>query len=154
MGEGSQTQKETNSVALTPQANYTDWSTATCRLNLVPTFVDRGVSRGQRDGSRTVVNLSFLDRSRTFLSSRSSFILTRAVWTPFHTHCYSENLVTPGIQLGASRLAARNSDHNMKIRPQSTDCPKSLELMNSFLYYAHSRISVHCWAAIPCLCGC
>jgi hypothetical protein len=27
-------------------------------------FVDRGVSRGQRGGSPTVVNLSFLDRSR------------------------------------------------------------------------------------------
>jgi hypothetical protein len=32
----------------------------------VPTFVDRGVSRGQRGGSLTVVNLSFLDRSRYF----------------------------------------------------------------------------------------
>jgi hypothetical protein len=29
---------------------------------LVSTFVDRGVSRGQRGGSPTVVNLSFLDR--------------------------------------------------------------------------------------------
>jgi hypothetical protein len=29
----------------------------------VPTFVDRGVSRGQRGGSLTVVNLSFLDRN-------------------------------------------------------------------------------------------
>jgi hypothetical protein len=28
----------------------------------VPTFVDRGVSRDQRGGSPTVVNLSFLDR--------------------------------------------------------------------------------------------
>jgi hypothetical protein len=28
----------------------------------VPTFVDRGVSRGQRGGSPAVVNLSFLDR--------------------------------------------------------------------------------------------
>jgi hypothetical protein len=37
-------------------------TTATCRGNLVPTFVDRGVSRGQRGGSLTVVNLSFLDR--------------------------------------------------------------------------------------------
>jgi hypothetical protein len=55
--------KRTNSVALSPQANYTDWATATCRRNLVPTFVDRGVSRGQRGGSPTVVNLSFLDRS-------------------------------------------------------------------------------------------
>jgi hypothetical protein len=33
---------------------------------LVPTFVDTGVSRGQRGGSPTVVNLSFLDRSRYF----------------------------------------------------------------------------------------
>jgi hypothetical protein len=32
----------TNSVALSPQANYTDWATATCRQNLVPTFMDRG----------------------------------------------------------------------------------------------------------------
>jgi hypothetical protein len=29
---------------------------------LVPTFVDRGVSRGQRGGSPMVINLSFLDR--------------------------------------------------------------------------------------------
>jgi hypothetical protein len=43
--------KQTNSVALSPQPNYTDWSTATCRRNLVPTVVDRGVSRGQRGGS-------------------------------------------------------------------------------------------------------
>jgi hypothetical protein len=38
-------------VAFSPQANYTNWATATCRQNLVPTFVDRGVSRGQRGGS-------------------------------------------------------------------------------------------------------
>jgi hypothetical protein len=36
--------EQTNSVALSPQAN---WATATCQRNLVPTFVDRGVSRGQ-----------------------------------------------------------------------------------------------------------
>jgi hypothetical protein len=57
---------KTNSVVFSPQANYTDRSTATCRRNLVPTFVDRGVSRGQRGGSPTVVNLSFLDQSRYF----------------------------------------------------------------------------------------
>jgi hypothetical protein len=33
---------------------------------LVPTFADRGVSRGQRGGSLTVINLSFLERSRYF----------------------------------------------------------------------------------------
>jgi hypothetical protein len=57
--------KQTNSMAPSPRANYTDWSTATCRRNLVSTFVDRGVSRGQRGGFPTVVNLSFLDRERT-----------------------------------------------------------------------------------------
>jgi hypothetical protein len=58
--------KKTNSVALSPRANYTDSATATCQQNLVPTFVDRGVSRGQRCGFPTVVNLSFLDQSRYF----------------------------------------------------------------------------------------
>jgi hypothetical protein len=42
--------KQTNSLALSPRASYTDWSTATCRRNLVSTFVDRGVSRGQKTG--------------------------------------------------------------------------------------------------------
>jgi hypothetical protein len=49
-------------VGFSPQADYTDCATATCWRNLVPTFVDRGVSRGQGGGSSTVVNLSFLDR--------------------------------------------------------------------------------------------
>jgi hypothetical protein len=60
------TQINTNSVAFGPQADYTDWATATCWWKLVPTFADRGVSRGQRGGSPMVVNLSFLDRSRYF----------------------------------------------------------------------------------------
>jgi hypothetical protein len=64
--------KQTNSVALRPEANYTDWATATCRRNLVPTFVDRRVSRGQRGGSPTVVNLRFVDRSR-YLRSHQPF---------------------------------------------------------------------------------
>jgi hypothetical protein len=56
----------TNSVGLSPQANYTDLATATYRRNLMPTFVDRGVSHGQRSGSTTVLNLSFLDQKRYF----------------------------------------------------------------------------------------
>jgi hypothetical protein len=55
-------QKQTNSVALSPRANFTDYATATCRRNLVTTFVEKGVLRGQRGGSLTAVNLSFLDR--------------------------------------------------------------------------------------------
>jgi hypothetical protein len=40
--------------------------TATGRRILVPTFVDRGVSRSQRGGTTKAVNLSFLDQSRYF----------------------------------------------------------------------------------------
>jgi hypothetical protein len=105
-----QQKKKTNSVALSPRANYT---TATCRRNLVSTFVDRGVSRGQRGGSPTVANLSFQTGAATFLSSSSSFTLTRAEWTPFQTHCYSENLVAPGIDpdLWVSSQELRPLDH-------------------------------------------
>jgi hypothetical protein len=53
-----------NSVALSPRVKSTDWATATCRRNLVPNFVDRGVSRGQGSGFSTVVKLTFLGRSR------------------------------------------------------------------------------------------
>jgi hypothetical protein len=40
--------------------------TATCLRNVVLTFADIGMSHGQRSGSPTAVNLSFLDRSRYF----------------------------------------------------------------------------------------
>jgi hypothetical protein len=60
---GTGTNKK-NSVTFSPQAKYTDRATATFWRNLVPTFADRGVSRGQRSGSLTVVNLSILDQSR------------------------------------------------------------------------------------------
>jgi hypothetical protein len=73
------TNKQTNSVALSLPANYTDWATATFRRNLVPAFVDRGVSRGQRGGSPTDVNLSFLDRSR-YLSFKQLLIYSHKGW--------------------------------------------------------------------------
>jgi hypothetical protein len=49
--------KKKNSVALRPQANYTAWVTATCWWNLMPTFADRGVSRGQRGRHVTILSL-------------------------------------------------------------------------------------------------
>jgi hypothetical protein len=42
-----------------------------------------------------------------FLSSSSSFILTRDECTPFKTHCYAGNLVAPGIEPGTPGCAAR-----------------------------------------------
>jgi hypothetical protein len=67
---------QTNSVALSPLANYTDWATATCRRNLVSTFVDRRVSRCQRGGFPTVVNLSFLDRKCKYIYIVTWWIVT------------------------------------------------------------------------------
>jgi hypothetical protein len=58
--------QQTNSVALSLQANYTDWATATCWRNLVKTFADRGVSRSQRGGSSMAINLRFLGWSHWF----------------------------------------------------------------------------------------
>jgi hypothetical protein len=57
---------QTISVALRPQAKYTECVTVTDRRNIVPTFADRGMSRGQCGGSPTVVNLSFIDGGRYF----------------------------------------------------------------------------------------
>jgi hypothetical protein len=65
-------QKKKNSVAFSPQANYADGATATCRRNLVLTFADRGVSRGQRGGSPTVVNLKFYRPAVKFQASRNT----------------------------------------------------------------------------------
>jgi hypothetical protein len=48
---------------------------------LVPTFVDRGVSRSQRGRSPTVVNLSFLDRSRYFSEVKYPMTLNLVYFT-------------------------------------------------------------------------
>jgi hypothetical protein len=50
-----------NPVAFSPQANYADCPTATCQRNLVPTFADRRVSRGQ--------TLLYVDDVRTSLET-------------------------------------------------------------------------------------
>jgi hypothetical protein len=44
-----------------------------------PTFTWRWVQRGQRGGSPTAVNISFLDRTATSISSSTSFILKRLI---------------------------------------------------------------------------
>jgi hypothetical protein len=62
------------------------------------------------DPLRSLISV-FYTGAATFLSSSSSFTVTRVEWTPFQTHCYSENLVVPGIELGTSGSASRDSDH-------------------------------------------
>jgi hypothetical protein len=73
------------------------------------------VSRGRRGGSPTVVNLKFSrPEPLVFLSSSSSFILTKAEWTPFQAHCYTENVAAPEIEPGTPGSAARKSDQHLK----------------------------------------
>jgi hypothetical protein len=62
------------------------------------------------DPPRLLVSVLYTGEA-TFISSSSSFILTRAEWTPFQTHCYSEYLAASGIKPGTSGSAARKSDH-------------------------------------------
>jgi hypothetical protein len=40
---------------LSSRAKYTDRATVACRRSLVPTFVDRGVSRSQHGGFPTAI---------------------------------------------------------------------------------------------------
>jgi hypothetical protein len=54
----------------------------------------------------------FQTGAATFLPSRSTFIITRAEWTPFQSHCHSENLAVPGIEPGTSGSVARTPDHS------------------------------------------
>jgi hypothetical protein len=64
-------------MAFSPQANYTNWATAAGQIILVPTFADRRMSRGQRGGSPTVVNLSFIDLSRFIFFQVASHLFSR-----------------------------------------------------------------------------
>jgi hypothetical protein len=62
------------------------------------------------DPARSLISV-VLNGANNFHSSSNSFVLTRAEFTPFQTHCYSENLIAPGIELGTSGSATRKSDH-------------------------------------------
>jgi hypothetical protein len=85
-------------MAFSPQANYTDWATANCWRNLVPTFVDRCVSHGQRGGTPEAVNLSFLDLSRYYFFQVALHLCSR-VWVDPDADPLLENLVQTKIKL-------------------------------------------------------
>jgi hypothetical protein len=66
---------------------------------LVPTFADTGVSCSQPDGSPTAVISVFYTGASTFSFQVAPQLYSHeAEWTPFQTHYFSENLVTPGIE--------------------------------------------------------
>jgi hypothetical protein len=92
----------------------------------VPAFVDRGVSRGQRGGSPTAVNLSFLDRSHYFSFQVAPHLSSQGLSGPrYKPNVTQKKLVAPGIEPRTSGSAARNSDHwtRGKYKPR-TNTPK------------------------------
>jgi hypothetical protein len=72
-----------DSVDYSPQVNYTDWANANGRRILVPTFVDRRLSRGQRGGKPTAVNVSFIDWSYYFFFRVAPHLSSRVWSDPF-----------------------------------------------------------------------
>jgi hypothetical protein len=90
--------KKTKLHGLSPRANYTDRPTATCRRSDCQLFADRGchvVSVMDPYGRI----LGFLDRSRYFLSSSSSVVLT-SLSGPRSRPITFFFLVVPGIEPG------------------------------------------------------
>jgi hypothetical protein len=84
-------------LRMSPRANYTDRRLS---AKLVPTFADRGASRGQRRGSLPPYSRFSRPGAATFSSKLFLSCTHEAEWTPFQTHYFSENLVAPGIEPG------------------------------------------------------
>jgi hypothetical protein len=85
--------------------------TASGQRIIVPTFADRGVTRGQRGGAHRAVNLCFPDRNCYFPFKKLHIYANETDWSPFQIHYYLGDLVEPRIERWTSGSAARNSDH-------------------------------------------
>jgi hypothetical protein len=67
--------KQTNFVALSPRANYTNWATATCRRNLVPTLWIEGcpvVSAADPLRSLISVRTKITQNTNTYITQNST----------------------------------------------------------------------------------
>jgi hypothetical protein len=67
----------TNSVAFSPQVNSTNWAATTGQRILMSAFADRGMLRGQHDGTPTAVNLSLLEQSCYFFFQVAPHLYSR-----------------------------------------------------------------------------
>jgi hypothetical protein len=68
--------------SISPQANYTDWATAAVG-EVVPTFADRGVLRGQRNGSPrplTIKNISMIKHSPSIMEQNQHAFCRNVTW--------------------------------------------------------------------------
>jgi hypothetical protein len=58
--------------------------------------------------------LGFLDRSRYLFFQVAPQLYSEAEWTPFQTHYFSENLVSPGIEPGPLDLKPGTTTRTQK----------------------------------------
>jgi hypothetical protein len=105
--------------------NSIDWATANGRRILVPTSVDRGVSRVQCGGTLTAINLSFLDRSPCSFFQVAPQLCSRGWVDPVPDPQVLRKSVR-GIELGTSGFAARRSAqwHTVTNIRSCTKCPR------------------------------
>jgi hypothetical protein len=74
----------------------------------MPNFVGRRVSRDRCNGFlRPLMTACFAEPLLSH--SNGSFYPHEAEWTPFKTHCFSENLEVLGMEAGTSGAVVRNS---------------------------------------------
>jgi hypothetical protein len=101
----------TNSEAFSPQVNYTNWTTVTCRRLLMSPFADGvGGSRGQCCGRRTAVNLSYPDRSRHFFFQEASDTSSWGWVDPIPEPLLLRKSGSTGIEPETYGSAAKNSE--------------------------------------------
>jgi hypothetical protein len=77
----------------------------------MPTFVDIGVSRGQRRGTLTVVNLNFVDRSRYIFFQVAPHLSSQGLSRPCSRPTATQKIWYRRESNPGPLEAARNSDH-------------------------------------------
>jgi hypothetical protein len=77
----AQKEKQMNSVAFSPQANYTDWATAAGRRILLPNFADRRYCRPDDGGAKILRNVGSYKSHTALTSQKTAFFIVTAVKT-------------------------------------------------------------------------
>jgi hypothetical protein len=90
-------QMKKDSVAISLQANYTDWGAVTDGETSAA-FLRADCVAWSAQRIPTTVNIGFLGRSCCCFSKKFLSYSLEAEWTPFQKHYFTEYLVEPGIE--------------------------------------------------------
>jgi hypothetical protein len=120
-------------------------------VNFSSKYAYSGVSHGQRDGTPTAINLSFLGRNRYFFFQAAPIYAHKVEWIPFQNYCYSGNLVAPGIKPMTSVSVSRTTEavnknnmlHQISLPTITFLLPKFVSFMITVLALLHGDEYVH-----------